>query len=216
MTQAMLSATQGSKSALFEMQSVPQTPTPNTNYYVSTQMYMLPPRALGENGGQFNGLYLITLVDERYWWQFNPVSLGVNQNTTWLSLITDIADVIGITINPVTIPTAYSQPETDSQLWSNFESVGFMLDAIAANIGCTVVRNLNGTYDFLTSVQSYSQIVTNRGTIKTVNRTAGGDIFTSGTNLPVGDLSLSRNSVVPASVTVTFPKYVDGNDPVPH
>lgn len=218
MVKAMLAETQGIYARSLVMQSVPVVPGQlATAYYsLSSSLYMLPPRPLAEHGGKFDGLYLVTLVDERYYWPDSPVSLRVNQNTTWDELINQIAAALDVTINLPSPNPAYSQPEPDSQLWSNFESAAVLLDAIAYNLGSAVVRDLDGTYNLYNA--GLSEIVTriNRGSVSRVVRTAGGDIFASGNLLPAGDLTKSRNSVVPYQVNVTFPKYIIGDDPVPH
>lgn len=196
----------------------PNNPTNNaTNYTLKTNLYMLPPRPLAEHGNQFDGLYLITLVDERYQGQYLPISFHITNTTTWDDLISQLAVAQNIQISYAPIPAAYGQPSSDSQLWMNQETVGPVFDAIAANLGRVVVRNLDGTYKLQTYEQAQQQVVTNRGVATSVVRFAGGDIFNSGAQkLKAGDLTPSRNAVIPANVQVTFPKYVIGNDPVPH
>lgn len=221
MVKAMLEVTNGSDPATFIMQAEPtglSNPNNNpNNFHLSTSMYMLPPRPLAEQGGGLDGIYLVTLVDERYYWQFNPVSLRVGPSTTWQDLITQIATALNVTMTFSAIAAAYSTPEPDSQFWCNQESAALLLDAVAYNIGCTVVRNLDGTYNLQTPTESQVIVDANRGNVLQVVRIAGGDIFSDGnTILPVGDLTPSKNSVLPESVAVTFPKYVTGNDPVPH
>lgn len=217
MVAAMLAATGGNSSASFTMRNVPSTPyaQPDANYTLESFLYMLPPRPLGELGGTFDGLYLVTLVDERYYWQNSPISLRVTKDTTWASLISQIATALSVTISGSAVPVAYGQPEPDSQLWTNMENVAVLLDAIAFNIGRVVVRGLDGTYQLLSPSESQTIVGTNR--VAPVTRMAGGNMFAPPTEgLPVGDLRPARNAVVPSSVTVTFPKYVRGDDPVPH
>lgn len=219
MLKAMLAVTGGTKPAPFVMKQNPVSPNNPTNsaarYTLTTNMYMLPARPLGEQGGQFDGLYLVTLVDERYHWQSSSMSLRIKQNKTWNSLLVEIASELGIAIT-AGVSSVYLAPEPDSQFWSNLESTPALLDAIAFNVGAQVVRSLNGTYSLLTPLQSQAIVNTNRGTARQVVRVAGGDMFASGNLLPVGDLTRAKNSVLPASVDVTFPKYIVGDDPVPH
>lgn len=189
---------------------------------IITRMRMLPPRPLGEHGANspglkaLDGLYLVTLVDERYWWQHIPVSLRVVQATTWADLISEIATALGISNSFSAVPDVYGKPEPDSPLWTNQESAATLLDAIAWNLGGVIVRKLDGSYGLLDSIASKAIIESNRGNVLKVVRTAGGDMFASGGKLPVGNLNASRNLVIPNTVQVTFPKYVRGNDPVPH
>ena len=108
MVQTMLLQTMGSNPASFIMQSAPSSPDNPTGdptlYTLETPLYMLPPRPLAEHGGQFSGIYLLTLVDLRYYFQGCNSTLWplLNQNTTWLQLINQLATDLGITL---TIPT---------------------------------------------------------------------------------------------------------------
>lgn len=217
MAKQMLAATGGSQAKTFKMKAFPISPSTaaETSYSLSTEMYMLPPRPLAEHGGAFDGLYLITLVDERYYFD-SPISLRVTFTTTWSSLISQIAASLGRTITCSAIPAAYGQPEPDSQLWTNQEDIGFLLDAVAYNIGRVVVRALDGTYSLLTPQESRTIVLNNRGNVTAVVRTAGGDIFASGGKTKAGNLTPARNAVTPAQIVVAFPKYVVGDDPVPH
>lgn len=185
------------------------------NYSVSTRMFLLPPRPLGECGGKFDGLYLVTMVDERYYLQDTPVLLHPDNNSQWIDLLTFLADALQITINAPIIPDQYGQPEPDSQLWCNWEAGTTLLDAVASNLGGVVVRNLDGTYSILTPDQSIITAIANRNLTGGV-RTAGGDMFNSSKLYPAGDLTNSKNFVVPQEITITFPWYCVGNDPVPH
>lgn len=218
MVKQMLAATTGNTAKTFVMKCTPHnlTGASTANYTLSTSMFMLPPRPLAELGGRFDGLYLVTLVDERYYWQDTPLTLNVDWTTTWASLLTQVATALGVTISTASaIETVYSSPEPDSALWLSNESSSVVLDCIAANIGRVLVRTLSGSYVLYTPAESRTLVTSNRTLTKDV-RTAGGDLFQTSTTLPAGSLSDARNSVVPTSVTVSFPKYVTGNDPVPH
>lgn len=214
----MLEVTQGGTPQPFIMKCVPigAGNAVESTYTLTSDMYMLAPRAMVEHGGKFNGLYLITLVDERYWWQGTPTNLRVTATTTWANLITELATALGISINYSAIQTEYSQPEPDSQLWSRMENAPVLLDAVAFNLGRTLVRHLDGTFNLYTPGQSAARVELNRGDITELIRRAGGDMFQSGGTLKAGNLFLNKNSVVPSSVRVTFPQYVVGDDPVPH
>lgn len=188
---------------------------------LATSMHLLPPKPLAEHGGDFEGLYLITLVDKRYFFQGTPVSLRISQDTTWQDLLLDLSTALQITILEVDdfeSEPVYGRPQADSQLWGVFENAAPLLDAVAANIGRVVVRNLDGTFELLTAAESEARVVTNRGSVNTLIRNAGGDYFTSGTRLKVGvsGMFAAKNPVVPEFVYVTFPPYVEGDDPVPH
>lgn len=190
-----------------------------TDYQVTTQLYMLPPKPLAEHGGQYDGLFLVTLVDERFYFRGTPVRLHCNSSTTWLDLLTELRDALGITItNLATFSSeeVYGQPEADSQLWTNFEIASLLLDVVAANLGRVVVRNLSGSYSLLTPLESRNRAILNRGNCANILQNAGGDYFVSGTNLPSSPRLSFKNAVIPATVHVTFPMYIEGDDPVPH
>lgn len=219
MLKEMLAATGGNTPATFIMECDPDIPNRGDSgpdaYRLESSMYMLSHRCLGESN-TFDGLYLVTLVDERYYFQGNPVDLTITSSTSWDDLLTILAADLGIPLTWSAISSAYFQPEADSQLWTRQEEAAVLLDAVAYNLGRTVVRNLDGSYDVLTPEESNNRIVANRGDVRRVVRMAGGEIFQSGTLLPAGDLRKARNAVIPANLNITFPKYVVNDNPVPH
>ena len=223
----MLKATEGNVAQQFIMKVVPLSPTlkelSTSIYTLTTDLFMLPPRPLAEHGGEFDGLYLVTLVDERYYWQYHSSTIRPKTTTTWNDLISTLGtDLDLITDSEVrissqsTIPSVYSSPEVDSQFWTNEENTARLLDAVAFNTGRIVVRKLDGTYILLNTLESQTNVNTNRESLATSIRIAGGDIFYSGQNLPAGNLTKSKNSIVPEKVVVSFPKYITSDDPVPH
>ncbi len=227
MAKAMLQACQPISLSLpmepqtFTMKVNPIAPYHDNNdvasYTVETSMYMLPPRPLADHGGNFDGLYLITLVDERYYFQGTPASGRPRETETWDELLNFLFDSLGVaSYSYSAIANAYVRPEIDSQFWSNYENAATLLDAAAANIGRSVVRKMDGSYTVETPIESQAIVAANRGNATRVARIAGGDIFNSGTRLNVGNLNASKNAVVPSAYYVTFPKYVMGDDPVPH
>ncbi len=189
---------------------------PALRYELTTSMYLLPPRPLAEHGLQFDGLYLITLVDERYHFQYSPVSLRVVKGTTWNDLLIQLALALGITVGGFTIDSVYGAPEPDSHLWTTMENASVLLDAVAYNLGRVVVRWLDGTYQLLLPAESQTLAKANRGLATQVLRLAGGEILNSSTLSLAGDKSLAKNLIIPESIKVTFPKYIVGDDPVPH
>jgi hypothetical protein len=61
----------------------------NNTFTFSTQMFCLPPRPLAVSD-QTTGLFLITLVDQRYYLQFTDAGV-VNPNVSWDTLLTNVA-----------------------------------------------------------------------------------------------------------------------------
>ena len=168
---------------------------------VSTTLFMLPPvPIMGLDGPQ---LYLVTLVDERYFWhQFAGAGTitCTAATATWSGLIDQLAAQLGITIHFTTPDSVYGQPEPDSALYSNNESPAALLDAVAANVGCVVVRHLGeleGTY----SLQRFADAVTALNDNRPETSIMGGEAFDGESLAAVGN-------VMPESVTVVFPKWL--------
>lgn len=216
MVKAMLAATKGA-AGTFTMQAVPQGQPNGTTagYTVSTPMFMLPARPLAQHGAGMDGLFLVTLVDDRFYARGTPITFHPTPSSTWASLLSQTAAALGITLTVPAIESVYGQPEPDSQLWLNLEDSGQLLDALAFNVGRIVVRNFDGTYKLMRASESLTQVNTNYGNAKKVVLVAGGDILCSGSTLPAGDLRPGLNTVCPATINVTFPKFVTA-DPVPH
>jgi hypothetical protein len=113
-----------------------------------TSLYPSPPT--GSPGSTstdqyVNGLYLITIVDERYyWWNYSiPIIFNnIGDTTTWQSLFTSIETTINVTINLDTINPAYLQPSRGLALTG--EVIPPVLDAMVANIGQRLVRKYDG------------------------------------------------------------------------
>lgn len=230
MVKSILTITQGNAPAIFRMEQVPLAPgTPLKDYVLESSLYMLPPRPLANYGDVFDGLYLITLVDERYWWQYAPESSFITFFTnlaTWEGYVAFLATTLGVQISfSSPVADAYTGPEPDSQFWVNMDSAAAFLDACAYNVGSRVVRNLDGTYVIQRPEDALSIVDSNRSALSVqtaglgvfgVSRLAGGNLF-GGNDSKVGDTLLtSRNSILPNSVNVTFPMYIAGDDPVPH
>lgn len=115
----------------------------NLANFFTTSLYLLPPRPLSQIAG-LNGHYLLTLVDERYyWWSQSTGLLTVTEGTTtWQNLYDSIAALLGITITADTIDADYLKPSSD--MTARYESLPLILDAVAYNVGQRIVRELDG------------------------------------------------------------------------
>jgi hypothetical protein len=113
----------------------------------SAKVYVLPPTPLsGIRGLSFQNtktvsLYLLTIVDERYfWWWNNFGNQTINSSTTWQSLITSIQTQLNLA-NPITVDTIspnYLAPSV--QAYSiPYEPIPLILDSICYNIGMRFV-----------------------------------------------------------------------------
>ena len=163
---------------------------------LTTNLWFLPARPLtGIPGNQ--QLWLITLVDSRWFWPFCTGSFTVvGGTTTWAQLLTEIASVLGETLTWDTIPSAYLTPSTD--LTSNGDSWPMLLDAAASSIGMRLVRNLDGTYHLSNPATAKTTVLANLENLWPVR---------SGGNLALTALSpTDLVAAVPASITVAFPE----------
>lgn len=107
---------------------------------VTAPMWMLPPRPLAQVGGE-TGLWLLTLVDHRYyWWQ---QSASVAAQSSWSALYSAIGTALGVTITPDTIDADYLAPPAD--LCGRYVALPPLLDGVAACVGQRVVRAFDGT-----------------------------------------------------------------------
>jgi hypothetical protein len=121
--------------------------TPATT--VGTLMWMLPPRPLAQIVG-LNGFYLITLVDDRYyWWSISTGKLQITEGTTlWVTLFQSLVDAIEAvfpasfgTSDP--FPDVYLKPSREFTV--PYEVMPIVLDAVLYNVGLRLVRKLGGS-----------------------------------------------------------------------
>lgn len=128
---------------------------------VSTGMYLLPARpvsqrlrATGSTAGSAGSgdepdaadLYLIELVDERYyWWAAGDQAAPDPTPATWQDLITALFAAVGVTPTfSGGIPSAYDPPNADR--WRvGFEPIPVQIDAACRTVGTRVSRRLDGS-----------------------------------------------------------------------
>lgn len=125
--------------------------TINAGETFNAMMYMLPPYPLsGIRGltGMTQSLYLITLVDERYFWYWqNFGNQTISSSTTWMSLLTTIQTILNTgdpTPTPAwtidTINAAYLAPSVQAYSLP-YEPLPRIIDSICDNIGQRFVAN---------------------------------------------------------------------------
>jgi hypothetical protein len=200
---AMLAATTPGTAAPFVMRSDPlHGAASGLDYAVGTDLHLLPPRPLfaqseAADGLAADGLYLVSLVDERYFWRGLPVTLAPTTSTTWVDLISSLASALGVSITYSAIEGAWSRPEQDSQLWNAEAPAGVLLDAVAHDVGRTVVRNLGGSYSLLTPAESKARADASRGLLA-----SAGAVVRQG-----GGQRQRVDGVTPSTVRVSYPRY---------
>ena len=159
----------------------------------------LTPRPLtayeGDDGKK--QVYLLPLVDRRYWWQF--IGMGdftlTPGTTTWADVLTQIGTQIGMTLAPpATVDSGYGFPDP-VELDRLHENCAAVLDATAASIGLRVVYDPAADTVALHSAASCrSDLLANVATSRKPLYAAGGD-------------TTSLHGAIPAAVRVVFPRY---------
>jgi len=150
---------------------------------VSTALYCLPPRPLAQIPGlpaPLRQLYLLSLVDVRFFWWKRLVTNQFGPATTWEGLYQGIAAALAVTITVDAIPAAYGRPDNHSDLNQTYQAAPLVLDAVAYNCGQRIVRGLDGTV----RAQNYATARAKNLSNRTLSNTpqAGGAF---GWNLPV-------------------------------
>lgn len=160
--------------------------------YLATNMYLLSPRPVAPVRTN-KQLWLLPLVDARYWWQFlNAGDLAFEVPATWDNIYTTLASAITTAINVSTIPAAYLGPDPQ-ELSRRYDNVAVLLDAVAHSVGHRIVRWLDGVVRSINAASSQF--------IFDGNSTA--DDWT----LVAGDNFSLEAGALPASVSVAYPKY---------
>lgn len=160
--------------------------------HVTTNLYLLPPRPAAPTRNAFT-LWLLPLVDARYWWQFKDAGdLALDESDTWGGLYSTLGSALGATISASAIPAAYLIPDP-IELSRRYANAATMLDAVAHSVGQRIVRFTNGTVAAMDADAAEFYYDTN----------SSADEWT----LSAGDDFSSEVGSLPASVRVAFPKY---------
>ena len=177
------------------------------NSYHSVQrpeLYLLPPRPvsgidpalrdLTEAEGK-ETLWLLPLVDVRYFWQFvSSGDLEIESGDSWATLFSDLGTALGVTISADTVDSAYLKPDPE-EFTRRYVPVPLLLDAAAASVGQRITRAKDGTV----KSQSVSTARTNLDTNYQNKQLAPG--LSAG-----GDYSRSLGDL-PENVRVNFRRY---------
>lgn len=158
---------------------------------LSVTMYPLPPRPLLQVPGQ-NGLWLLPLVDQRYFWQMQCGDFGA---TSWSALISQVGTALGISISTSNIPGAYGQPSSRFTVYR--QPVSLFLDAVARTIGQRVVVGFDGTVKLQNWTDANASQLVDLALINTSPLTRADAICSGGT---FGDITVAE--VVPSAVVV--------------
>ncbi len=141
-----------------------------TGRVVTTSLWMLPPRqitpsidrTIPPSFDNANPLFLLELVDSRFFWWFAGGVVTVNEGiTTWAQLFSQIVALLPSVYFPpaLWVPEAvnanYLFPSNIFNGW--FESLPPLLDAVALSAGQRIVRQLDGTVESLTPTTSQTR-----------------------------------------------------------
>lgn len=173
----------------------------STTQRIQTNLFMLPPRPLqqlvGVNSKQAEGLWLLTLVDDRFFWWERAATITVP--ATWAAFYTAIGAALGVTIQPDAIDSAYLTP--DAALQSAANAIPLLLDTVASRLGQRIVRGLDGTVKAQVPDQARAAFLAQ----SLAPRQAGGR-FLFDVNSRPNDL----NALAPKQVAVEFPRLDSG------
>lgn len=126
----------------------PLTPKPlvmydgraDTTKTVAASMYMLPAMPLNQLGHTKSDGWMLTLTDQRFFWHWRRGV--VTQPASWTDLYSQIGTILGVTITPESVNSAYGVP---SAKWvSYYGPTPAILDAVADTVGQRVVVSLSG------------------------------------------------------------------------
>jgi hypothetical protein len=160
---------------------------------ISTEMFMLGFRPVFT---QFTDkqLWLLQLVDERYFWYTQPLNYAFTAGDSWTSLLKALVAATGTTGGVPTVPAIPAVYKTPSPIrWSNYgKPLPLLIDAAAETVGLRFVRNLDGTNVYYNAVDA--------GVLEAAQFSANQSALAMGGQVRVNELVGN----VPANVVVSF------------
>lgn len=171
---------------------------------IETEMWMLPPRPVHQ-WTEDDNLYLMTLVDDRYWWWHRTTELLVTRDvTTWSQFYTSIALYLNITLTADTFADAYEYFGPPMDLQSAYDYLPPLLDAVAFSCGQRIVRKLDGTVLAQNASSAMGDSATLLSSYEAQKFFGGKFRFSDTDSGPRTDL----RSLVTSRVRVVFPKQL--------
>lgn len=134
---------------------------------IETDLHLLPPRplfqyssmpaSLGIDSDRAQNLWLLTLVDDRYFWWMKAASIVVDQGTTtWDDLISAImTELAPPAWTSSAVDASYLKPH--GSLTTHYGSLPALLDAVCYSIGRRCIRYLDGTVELITADEAATQ-----------------------------------------------------------
>jgi hypothetical protein len=180
------------------LQILPNSNSASSVALVSTSLYMLPARPLLIGPGGAATLYVLTLVDDRYWLRYKPAGerfAADDGSTLWGDLLTNFGTDLGGTWTfDSTASGTWGKPPKGLDL--RRVSASFALDAVAYAVGQRVRRKLDGTYKGCSPATAATELAANTSApwFKNDNLMGGGAA------VPTGD----KAAALPEKVQVAF------------
>lgn len=109
------------------------------NVALSVSMYMLSPRPIS-NVSSDSRLWLLPLVDERYYWRDRT---GTVNTTSWTTYFDSLFSALATESDIDTVSAAWGRPDP-TELARDYQNPAVLLDAAAHSIGRRVVRGIDG------------------------------------------------------------------------
>jgi len=175
-------------------------------------MTLLPPVSIDfvppGKRSQADGLYIIPIVDQRYFWQWQSTGdLTITSGTTWASLFGTIATAINAVLALSPIHTFYLTPSIED-LTRDYGNAAAMLDAMSHSVGHRIVMELNGivkSQTFFVADDPISQNLASgwkgvSGGAKSVHLDAANELIRDGA---------FHYTVVPDAVRISFPRLCE-------
>lgn len=118
---------------------------------IQTEMHLLQPRPVSCTDGET--LWLLPLVDERYYWQWKntgnlTLTTGTGSTTTgksWAVVLEELSVLLtaGTWLGAGTVAAAYGKPDT-VECTRRYDNAAMLMDALCHSIGKRLIRTLEG------------------------------------------------------------------------
>jgi hypothetical protein len=110
-------------------------------------------------------LYLMHLVDRRYWWQFVEAPEVCEYTGSWAALIDYLCGQLGISMlfasQDLPLPSGYDSGPHASEWSRNYQNAALLLDAALASIGARLVAGLDQGFEIHRAAGSEAAFQTN-------------------------------------------------------
>lgn len=190
--------------------------TDRTNEMIQKTMYMLPPRPLAFYQTR-KPSYLVTLVDERYWWWFrNTEDLADDPAADWHDLFEIFRTTLGYDADEwsFTAPDAKYQLPGDLLAMASHMPIAILMDAAAWSIGCRVVVDFDdpdGAFIGKVYIMPLADSITNRNAAFPGKQVLSGGYFDMrSASSPLKDASC----ILPKMVSVSYERIDEGTGEV--